>query len=111
LTFKKYDTSAQFICSIRDVYIAIALCSSLLHSEIAIYTSRLEQMNWTLDVIERKFVTVQMLGKCQYRKTPPKGLIIWTLLSRQLVVATTNKPNLGHLAPASEVAGGHTIPF
>jgi hypothetical protein len=32
------------------------------------------------------------------------GLIIWTLLSRQLVVATTTKPNLGPLAPASEVA-------
>jgi hypothetical protein len=31
-----------------------------------------------------------------------RGLIIWTLLSRQLVVATTTKPNLGHLAPASE---------
>jgi hypothetical protein len=28
------------------------------------------------------------------------GLIIWTLLSRQLVVATTTKPNLGHLALA-----------
>jgi hypothetical protein len=41
----------------------------------------------------------------------PMGLIIWTLLSRQLVVATTTKPNLGHLVPASEVAGGHTIPF
>jgi hypothetical protein len=40
-----------------------------------------------------------------------KGLIIWTLLSRRLVVATTTKPNLGHLASASEVAGGHTIPF
>jgi hypothetical protein len=39
------------------------------------------------------------------------GLIIWTLLSRRLVVATTTKPLLGHLAPASEVAGGHTIPF
>jgi hypothetical protein len=33
------------------------------------------------------------------------------LLSRRLVVATTTKPNLGHLASASEVAGGHTIPF
>jgi hypothetical protein len=40
-----------------------------------------------------------------------EGLIIWTLLSRRLVVATTTKPNFGHLAPASEVAGGHTIPF
>jgi hypothetical protein len=40
-----------------------------------------------------------------------RGLIIWTLLSRQLVVATTTKPNLGHLAPASEVAGRHTLPF
>jgi hypothetical protein len=38
-----------------------------------------------------------------------KGLII--LLSRQLVVATTTKPRLGHLAPASEVEGGHSIPF
>jgi hypothetical protein len=26
-------------------------------------------------------------------------------------VATTTKPNLGHLASASEVVGGHTIPF
>jgi hypothetical protein len=34
-----------------------------------------------------------------------KGLIIWSLLSRRPVVATTTKPNLGHLAPASEVAG------
>jgi hypothetical protein len=33
------------------------------------------------------------------------------LLLRRLVVATTTKPNLGYLAPASEVAGGHTIPF
>jgi hypothetical protein len=39
------------------------------------------------------------------------GLIIWSLLSRRLVVVATTKPNLGHLAPASEVAGGHTIPF
>jgi hypothetical protein len=30
----------------------------------------------------------------------PKGLIIWTLLSQQLVVATTTKPNIGRLAPA-----------
>jgi hypothetical protein len=37
------------------------------------------------------------------------GLIIWTLLSRQLVVATTTKPRLGRLAPASEVAAGHTF--
>jgi hypothetical protein len=41
-----------------------------------------------------------------------KGLIIWSLLSRRLVVVATTKPNLGHLAPASEVAGGHTdIPY
>jgi ribonuclease HI len=40
-----------------------------------------------------------------------KGLIIWSLLSRRLVVATTTKPNLRHLAPASEVAGRHTLPF
>jgi hypothetical protein len=33
------------------------------------------------------------------------------LLSRRLVVATTTKQNLGHLAPASEVAGRHTLPF
>jgi hypothetical protein len=39
------------------------------------------------------------------------GLIIWSLSSRRLVVATTTKPNLGHLASASEVAEGHTIPF
>jgi hypothetical protein len=39
------------------------------------------------------------------------GLIIWTLLSQQYVVATTTKPRLGHLAPASEVAGRHTLPF
>jgi hypothetical protein len=32
-----WETNTQFICSIRDVYIAIALCSSLLHSEIAIH--------------------------------------------------------------------------
>jgi hypothetical protein len=38
-------------------------------------------------------------------------LWVWTLLLRQLVVASTTKPNLGHLAPASEVAGGHTIPY
>jgi hypothetical protein len=38
--------SAQFICSNRDVYIAIALFSKLLHSAIAIVTSRLKQMNW-----------------------------------------------------------------
>jgi hypothetical protein len=36
-----------------------------------------------------------------------RGLIIWTMLSRQLVVETTTKPNIGHLAPASEVAGVH----
>jgi hypothetical protein len=30
------------------------------------------------------------------------------MLSRQLVVATTTKPNLGHLALPS---GGHTLPF
>jgi hypothetical protein len=30
-----------------------------------------------------------------------KGLIIWSLLSRRLYVATTTKPNLGHLASAS----------
>jgi hypothetical protein len=35
-------TITQFIYSNRDVYIAIALCSSLLHSAIAIFTSRLE---------------------------------------------------------------------
>jgi hypothetical protein len=40
-----------------------------------------------------------------------QGLIIWTLLSRRLAVATTTKPNLGHLAPASEVVGKHTLPF
>jgi hypothetical protein len=40
-----------------------------------------------------------------------RGLIIWTLLSRQLVVATPTKPNLRHLAPASEVAGRHTLAF
>jgi hypothetical protein len=38
-------------------------------------------------------------------------VIIWTLLSRQLVVATITKPNLGHLAPASEVSGIHTLPI
>jgi hypothetical protein len=32
-------------------------------------------------------------------------------LSLRLVVVATTKPNLGHLAPASDVAGGHTIPF
>jgi hypothetical protein len=37
--------------------------------------------------------------------------LIWTLLSWQLVVATTTKPRLGNLAPASEVAGRHTFPF
>jgi hypothetical protein len=40
-----------------------------------------------------------------------KGLIIWSLSSRRLVVATTTKPNLSHLASALEVAEGHTIPF
>jgi hypothetical protein len=40
-----------------------------------------------------------------------KSLIIWTLLSRQLVVATTTKPRLGHLALASEVAGSEDIPY
>jgi hypothetical protein len=40
-----------------------------------------------------------------------KGLIIWTLLSQGLAVATTTKPNLGHLAPALEVAERHTLPF
>jgi hypothetical protein len=43
--------------------------------------------------------------------TTTYGLIIWSLLSRRLVVATTTKPNIGHLAPASEVAGRHTLPF
>jgi hypothetical protein len=38
-----------------------------------------------------------------------KGLIIWSLLSRRLVVVA--KPNIGHLASASEVAGRHTLPF
>jgi hypothetical protein len=32
-------------------------------------------------------------------------------LLQRLVVATTTKPNLGHLASALEVAEGHTIPF
>jgi hypothetical protein len=32
-------------------------------------------------------------------------------LLRRLVLATTTKPNLGHLAPASEAAGKHTLPF
>jgi hypothetical protein len=40
-----------------------------------------------------------------------KGLIIWSLLLRRLVLATTTKPNLGYLAPASEAAGKHTLPF
>jgi hypothetical protein len=40
-----------------------------------------------------------------------KGLIIWSMSSRRLVVATTTKPNLSHLASALEVAEGHTIPF
>jgi hypothetical protein len=44
-------------------------------------------------------------------RTLPWGLIIWTLLSQRLVVATTTKPNLGYLTPASEVAGRHTLPF
>jgi hypothetical protein len=35
-------TNTQFIYSNRDVHIAIALCSSLLHSVIAIFTLRLE---------------------------------------------------------------------
>jgi hypothetical protein len=39
------------------------------------------------------------------------GLIIWTLLSRRLFVATTTKQNLGHLAPASGVAGSLTLPY
>jgi hypothetical protein len=39
------------------------------------------------------------------------GLIIWSLLSRRLYVATTTKPNLGYLAPVSEVAGRHILPF
>jgi hypothetical protein len=33
------------------------------------------------------------------------------VVATTIVVATTTKPRLGHLAPASEVAGGHTIPF
>jgi hypothetical protein len=37
--------------------------------------------------------------------------VLHTLWLRRLVVATTTKPNLGHLAPASEVAGRHTLPF
>jgi hypothetical protein len=41
--------NTQFIYSNRDVYIAIALCSSLLHSSIAIFTSRIEQMNKPID--------------------------------------------------------------
>jgi hypothetical protein len=32
-------------------------------------------------------------------------------LSRRLVVATTIKPRLGHLAPASEVTGSEDIPY
>jgi hypothetical protein len=40
-----------------------------------------------------------------------KGLIIRSLLSRRLVVVATTKPNIGHLAPASEVARRHTLPF
>jgi hypothetical protein len=32
-------------------------------------------------------------------------------LKRPLVVATTTKPRLGHLAPASEVAGSEDIPY
>jgi hypothetical protein len=54
----------------------------------------------TLDVIERNSCN------CCYSMSI-RGLIIWSLLSQQLVVATTTKPRLGHLAPASEVAGGH----
>jgi hypothetical protein len=40
-----------------------------------------------------------------------ENFLVWSLLARRLVVATTTKPNLGHLASASEVAGRHTIPF
>jgi hypothetical protein len=52
---------------------------------------------------------IELMDHPKERRT--KGLIIWTLLSRRLVVATTTKPNLGHLAPASELAGRHTLPF
>jgi hypothetical protein len=48
-------------------------------------------------------------GAATRNSSQTKGLIIWSLLSRRLVVVATTKPNLGHLAPASEVAGGHTI--
>jgi hypothetical protein len=55
----------------------------------------------------------KMPRKCQITtlSSTTKGLIIWSLSSRRLVVATTTKPNLSHLASALEVAEGHTIPF
>jgi hypothetical protein len=37
MSLKVSDYNTQFIYSNRDVYIAIALCNSLLHSAIAIY--------------------------------------------------------------------------
>jgi hypothetical protein len=40
-----------------------------------------------------------------------KGLIIWTLLSRRLVVATTTKPNLGHLKAFSNEINPNPIIF
>jgi hypothetical protein len=52
-----------------------------------------------------------ILSAGEEKNVKTKGLIIWSLLLRRLVVAMTTKPNLGHLASASEVAGGHTIPF
>jgi hypothetical protein len=55
------------------------------------------------------FVVNELYRTVFYTTLRTSGL--WTLLSRRLVVATTIKPRLGHLAPASEVAGGHTIPF
>jgi hypothetical protein len=39
------------------------------------------------------------------------GLLSQTRKTPTLVVAATTKPRLGRLAPTSEVAGEHTIPF
>jgi hypothetical protein len=81
---------------------------TILRHALLAFVLRLKQVSPELD---QKFDTKEKLIQKGKQLLYLYGSKALTLVSRQLVVATTTKPNLGHLAPASEVAGGHTIPF
>jgi hypothetical protein len=95
ITLNKWDFSKKSKNSIFGQFFPIL--ATLYKVQITFWKKSLSMM-WMahLKITFSKFLKF-------LKKKLSKGLIIWSLSSRRLVVATTTKPNLGHLVLASEV--------